>query len=156
MRKPPLKALLLLTVIVCIGLFILVTKFDYDKILHLWNVKTSSTGESRTSCNILKDENRIESSVSQAKIQDKTKGLKIKEEMAMLNKRKIAADDPRLVALIRDYYLVPPSNIPYHLDKPDSMDNSRGQEPIVDNRLKYKVCVLTVYKFVCSLSPSPL
>lgn len=58
--------------------------------------------------------------------------------MTKLNKRKVGADDSRLIELIRDYYLVAPSNKPYSLDHPDSLDNSRGQAPIIDNMLKYK------------------
>lgn len=60
-----------------------------------------------------------------------------KAEMQKLNDAKVDQDDPRLVRLIRDYYLVPPSTEPYNLDAPYRLDYSRGQTPIVDSRLNF-------------------
>lgn len=61
------------------------------------------------------------------------------QEMRKLNEEKVAADNPRLVELIRQYFIFPPSTQPYNLKSPDKDDNSMGQAPIVDSRLQYKV-----------------
>ena len=62
-----------------------------------------------------------------------------KSELKKLNDAKVAADDPRLVQIIRDYFIVPPSKDAYNLTKSNSLDYSMGQTPFVDSRLNYLV-----------------
>ncbi|WAQ94261.1 STAR-like protein, partial [Mya arenaria] len=52
-----------------------------------------------------------------------------KSAMQKLNDEKVSADDPRLIRLIRDYYIDPPSTEKYNLDNPDSLEYSVGQTP---------------------------
>jgi len=59
--------------------------------------------------------------------------------MQRLNEAKVSQDDPRLIKLIRDYYIDPPSNLEYNLDNPNSLEYSMGQTPFVDSRLNYIV-----------------
>ena len=59
--------------------------------------------------------------------------------MDELNKEKVAQDDPRLIKLIRDFYIEPPSGLSYNLKIPDRKDYSKGQAPFVDSRLHYMV-----------------
>ena len=63
-------------------------------------------------------------------------------EMMKLNKAKVAQDDPWLIKLIRDYYIEPPSSLPYNLTYPDRTDYSKGQAPFVDSRLNYLVSAI--------------
>ena len=56
-----------------------------------------------------------------------------------LNEAKVAQDDPRLIKLIRDFYIEPPSGLPYNLKIPDRKDYSKGQAPFIDSRLNYMV-----------------
>lgn len=60
-----------------------------------------------------------------------------KAAMQKLNEAKVDQEDPRLIKLIRDYYIVPPSTEPYNLDVPDRLEYSNGQTPFVDSRLNY-------------------
>ncbi|CAC5382438.1 unnamed protein product [Mytilus coruscus] len=60
------------------------------------------------------------------------------EEMDILNKQKVDMDDPRLISLIRHYWIENPSDQPYNLNKPEVEDPSIGQAAFVDNRLKFK------------------
>ena len=62
-----------------------------------------------------------------------------KAAMDKLNKEKVAQDDPRLIRLIRDFYIDPPSELPYNLKHPDRKDYSKGQAPFIDSRLHYMV-----------------
>ncbi|KAH3894614.1 hypothetical protein DPMN_018771 [Dreissena polymorpha] len=57
--------------------------------------------------------------------------------MEKLNEAKVSQDDPRLIQLIRDYYIEPPSVEAYHLDSPDRLEFSNGQTPFIDSRLNY-------------------
>lgn len=61
------------------------------------------------------------------------------EEMDILNKQKVDMDDPRLINLIRNYWIENPSEKPYNLKKPHVIDPSIGQAAFVDNRLNFKV-----------------
>lgn len=70
--------------------------------------------------------------------------LDYQAEISKLNHPETAADDPHLVKLIRDYFVIPPSNQPYQLHSPDCLDQSRGQAPFVDNRLRYKVSIFKI------------
>ena len=63
-----------------------------------------------------------------------------KAAMEKLNSAKVEADDPRLIKLIRDYYIIPPSKQPYNLDNPERLEYSNGQTPFIDSRLNYMVC----------------
>ncbi|XP_052804816.1 uncharacterized protein LOC128234562 isoform X2 [Mya arenaria] len=60
-----------------------------------------------------------------------------KSAMQKLNDAKVNADDPRLIKLIRDYYIDPPSTEKYNLDIPNRLEYSNGQTPFVDSRLNY-------------------
>lgn len=64
------------------------------------------------------------------------------DEMDILNKQKVDMDDPRLIRLIRNYWIENPSDQPYNLKQPHVMDPSIGQAAFVDNRLNFKVSVL--------------
>ncbi|KAL3831894.1 hypothetical protein ACJMK2_023588, partial [Sinanodonta woodiana] len=57
--------------------------------------------------------------------------------MKELNDARVPMDDPRLIQIIRDYYIDPPSLEPYNLEKPDRLEFSKGQAPFVDSRLNY-------------------
>ena len=67
-----------------------------------------------------------------------------KAAMMKLNKAKVDQDDPRLVKLIRDYYIEPPSKEPYKLKNPERLEFSNGQTPFVDSRLNYMVRMLEI------------
>ncbi|XP_076101019.1 uncharacterized protein LOC143070724 [Mytilus galloprovincialis] len=60
------------------------------------------------------------------------------DEMDILNKQKVDMDDPRLIRLIRNYWIENPSDQPYNLKQPHVMDPSIGQAAFVDNRLNFK------------------
>lgn len=62
-----------------------------------------------------------------------------KEAMQKLNDAQVRQDDPRLIKLIRDYYIEPPSLEPYNLENPDRLEYSNGQTPFIDSRLNYMV-----------------
>ncbi|XP_021374161.1 protein Star-like [Mizuhopecten yessoensis] len=57
--------------------------------------------------------------------------------MADMNSAKVDQAEPRLVELIRDYYIEAPSLEPYNLDFPNRLEYSNGQTPLVDSRLNY-------------------
>ncbi|KAL4222040.1 hypothetical protein ACF0H5_018083 [Mactra antiquata] len=60
-----------------------------------------------------------------------------KAAMKKLNDAKVDQDDPRLIKLIRDYYIEAPSTEPYNLLNPERMEYSNGQTPFIDSRLNY-------------------
>ncbi|CAC5412229.1 unnamed protein product [Mytilus coruscus] len=60
------------------------------------------------------------------------------EKMDTLNKLKVDMDDPRLISLIRNYWIENPSDQPYNLKHPHVIDPSIGQAAFVDNRLNFK------------------
>ncbi|KAL3831893.1 hypothetical protein ACJMK2_023587 [Sinanodonta woodiana] len=60
-----------------------------------------------------------------------------KAAMKELNDARVPMDDPRLIQIIRDYYLDPPSQEPYTLENPGRLEYSNGQTPFVDSRLNY-------------------
>lgn len=62
-----------------------------------------------------------------------------KAAMQKLNDARVSHDDPRLIKLIRDYYIEPPSDAEYNLKDPDRLEYSNGQTPFVDSRLNYMV-----------------
>jgi len=62
-----------------------------------------------------------------------------KAAMQKLNEAKVSQDDPRLIKLIRDYYIEPPSELEYNLENPKRLEYSNGQTPFVDSRLNYMV-----------------
>ena len=59
--------------------------------------------------------------------------------MEGLNAVRVSQDDPDLIKLIRDYYIEPPSLLPYNLTYPNREDFSKGQTPFVDSRLGHMV-----------------
>ncbi|KAH3788569.1 hypothetical protein DPMN_166714 [Dreissena polymorpha] len=71
--------------------------------------------------------------------QERNASFNYKAAMQALNEAKVSHDDPRLIRLIRDYYIEPPSLEPYDLDKPERLDPSSGQAPFIDSRLDYMV-----------------
>ena len=68
--------------------------------------------------------------------------------MEELNKEKVSPEDPRLIRLIRGYYLELPSSFPYNLTNPEKLDDSEGQVPVVDRILKYQVSVIISTVFI--------
>ena len=69
---------------------------------------------------------------------NRIEGFDYQAAMDKLNEEQVAQDDPRLIELIRNYYIVPPSRERYNLTE-DKLDYSMGQAPIVDSRLNYMV-----------------
>ena len=60
--------------------------------------------------------------------------------MEKLNEEKCAQDDPRLIKLIRERYLEPPSTLPYNLTNPNRPDYSEfGQTRVVEMHLNNMV-----------------
>lgn len=64
--------------------------------------------------------------------------LDYKKRMSDLNKAKVAADDRTLIEILRNYYLEPPSTLPYNLSKPNRENPSAGQAQFVDEFLNKK------------------
>ncbi|XP_060086057.1 uncharacterized protein LOC132565433 [Ylistrum balloti] len=60
-----------------------------------------------------------------------------KKVLAKLNGDGTAMDEPRLIEIIRNHFIVPPSKEPYNLEIPDRLDYSNGQTPFIDSRLNY-------------------
>lgn len=60
-----------------------------------------------------------------------------KTAMKELIVKNTPADDPKLVEIIRDYYIQQPSLEPYKLDFPNRLEFSNGQTPFIDSRLNY-------------------
>lgn len=60
----------------------------------------------------------------------------VQKEMNKLNSERVKPDDPRLVALIRNYYIEPPSQNPYNLREPHKRDSSFGQAMFIDGILE--------------------
>ena len=77
-------------------------------------------------------------------IQKKEPGYNFRKAMDGLNSLKVGMDDPRLIRLIRDYYIEPPSTLPYVLKKPNRLEYSNGQTPFVDSRLNYIVSICNI------------
>ncbi|XP_052227732.1 uncharacterized protein LOC127842327 isoform X2 [Dreissena polymorpha] len=69
--------------------------------------------------------------------QERDASFDYKAAMQALNEAKVSHDDPRLIRLIRDYYIEPPSLEPYNLTKPERLDPSSGQAPFIDSRLNF-------------------
>ena len=60
---------------------------------------------------------------------------------ALLNSVKPEQDDPRLIELIRNHFLEPPSTLPYQLRYPTKHDYSEfGQTRVIEKHLKNMVC----------------
>ena len=74
------------------------------------------------------------------------------QEMDKLNIERVQMDDPRLIHLIRNYWIENPSEEPYNLKSPDEMDPSIGQAAFVDNRLNFQVEVLLQDEFIINLN----
>ncbi|KAL4227102.1 hypothetical protein ACF0H5_015076 [Mactra antiquata] len=66
------------------------------------------------------------------------RNTKINKALRILNALKVDADDPRLIEIIRKYFIDPPSTLPYNLNFLGQEDKSMGQAPIVDSWLKNK------------------
>ncbi|KAK3599061.1 hypothetical protein CHS0354_024387 [Potamilus streckersoni] len=70
-------------------------------------------------------------------IQLRNTSFDYREETMKMNEEKVEMDDPRLIELIRNYWIEPPSKEPYNLKK-DLEDYSAGQTPYADSRLNHK------------------
>ena len=63
--------------------------------------------------------------------------------MKILNEAKVAQDDPRLIKVIKDQYIEPPSKLPYDLENWDMQDYSKlGMSPKADDQLNKKVSTI--------------
>jgi hypothetical protein len=71
-----------------------------------------------------------------------------KKETEKLNEEKVKPDDPRLVNLIRNYYIEPPSDKPYKLAEPNKWDSSYGQAMFVDGTLQNMASYMCIYRFI--------
>lgn len=69
--------------------------------------------------------------------QQKSVGFDYKKEVQNLLRPDTRQDDPRLINIIRNYFIEQPSTEPYNLEHPDRLEFSAGQTPLVDSRLKY-------------------
>ena len=69
----------------------------------------------------------------------------VNETLEQLNNEKVRQDDPRLIRIIRDNFVFPPSTEKYNLNNPHKLDYSKGQTPFVDNRLNFMVCIINLY-----------
>ena len=78
------------------------------------------------------------------------KGDNYKVLLEQLNRDKVAQDDPRLIKIIQEHFIEPPSTQPYKLEQPDRIDYSQGQSSAVDHILKEMVYSLfkVRYKFI--------
>ena len=64
------------------------------------------------------------------------------------NNDKVAQDDPRLIKVIREYYIEPPSRLPYNLEDENIQDYSQaGQSQVVDKLLNKQVPLSNRNKF---------
>lgn len=69
--------------------------------------------------------------------QEKT-SVDFRQEMDELNQQKVDMADPRLIKLIRNYWIENPSSEEYRLSEPNIVDPSVGQAAFIDNRLEFK------------------
>ena len=72
-------------------------------------------------------------------VQKKSVGFDLKKEVYNLLRPDTRQDDPRLINILRNYFIEQPSTEPYNLEHPDQLEFSAGQTPLVDSRLKYIV-----------------
>ncbi|XP_033762187.1 uncharacterized protein LOC117343795 [Pecten maximus] len=70
-------------------------------------------------------------------VQKHNESYDYKEVLAKLNADHAAMDEPRLIEIIRNHFIVPPSKEQYNLKNPDRLDYSNGQTPFIDSRLNY-------------------
>ena len=75
-----------------------------------------------------------------------------KEIMTILNQEKADMEDLRLIRIIREHFIEPPSISPYRLDYPDKLDFSNGQAPFVDSRLGFMVRICWCWSSCIRLS----
>ena len=62
-----------------------------------------------------------------------------------LNSENVQQDDPRLIQLIRDHFIEPPSTLSYNLQDSSKKDYSQfRQSPIIDQLLQNKVSIRKV------------
>ncbi|KAL5004914.1 hypothetical protein ScPMuIL_018370 [Solemya velum] len=55
------------------------------------------------------------------------------------NIESLKSNDQRLIDVIRDVWIEPPSSLPYHFNQPDATLRSQlGQDKILDEMMKYK------------------
>ena len=63
----------------------------------------------------------------------------LNETLEQLNSKRVRQDYPKLISIIQEHFLIPPSTEKYNLDNPHRLDYSNGQTPFVDNRLHFMV-----------------
>ena len=66
----------------------------------------------------------------------------MKETLSVLNENMTAQDDPRLMEVIRKFWLRPPGLGPLVLEEPSLQDFSKGQSAVVDELLNRRVCII--------------
>ncbi|OWF48557.1 uncharacterized protein LOC110452920 [Mizuhopecten yessoensis] len=70
-------------------------------------------------------------------VQSHNESYNYKEVLTKLNADHAAMDEPRLIEIIRNHFIVPPSKESYNLKNPDKLEYSNGQTPFIDSRLNY-------------------
>lgn len=70
-------------------------------------------------------------------VQSRNESYDYKQVLGELNKEHGSMEDPRLVEIIRNHFITPPSKEPYNLVHPDRLEYSNGQTPFIDSRLNY-------------------
>lgn len=76
-------------------------------------------------------------------IKQERTSVDFRQEMDELNQQKVDMADPRLIKLIRNYWIENPSSEEYRLSEPNIVDPSVGQAAFIDNRLEFKVSDFT-------------
>ena len=66
----------------------------------------------------------------------------VETTMDILNKEKVKQDDPRLIQIIKEHFIEPPSALPYRLKQKNMQDYSVYKiSPMVDTHLDKMVCI---------------
>ena len=118
---------------------------DPDELFHT-NLQTKRSGYNVTNFRGLFDENRKSALTVQQfnpdnYVQHKSTEYDYKTELNNLLKQTTRADDPRLIHILRNYIIEQPSTEPYNLVRPDKLEFSIAQTPLVDSALKYMVSI---------------
>jgi len=120
---------------------------DPDQFFHT-NFQTKSRGQDTMSQTFrgLFDEIRKSALIVQQfnpdnYVQHKSTEYDYKTELNNLLKQTTRADDPRLIHILRNYIIEQPSTEPYNLVRPDKLEFSIAQTPLVDSALKYMVSI---------------
>jgi len=111
-----------------------------------FNFQTKRSGYSATNFRGVFDENgksalTVQQFNPDKYVQHKSTEYDYKTELNNLLKQTTRADDPRLIHMIRNYFIEQPSTEPYNLTHPEKLEFSAAQTPLVDSRLKYMVSI---------------